>query len=103
MSEGKAYFAVWARDRPGMLEARLRVRETHRARLLQGAPGLRVLLGGPIEGEDGAMGGSLLVIEADDIDRVRAFVAGDPYVQAEVYDMASLQIRPWHWGIGRPA
>jgi uncharacterized protein YciI len=99
----KRYFAVWARDRPGMLDERLRVREVHRARLAQGAPGLRVLLGGPVDGDDGAMAGSLLVIEADDIQKVRAFIAGDPYVQAGVYDPDSVEIRPWRWGIGRPA
>ncbi len=99
----KHYFAVWASDRPGTLDERLRVRDAHRARLLQGAPGLRVVLGGPIEGDDGAMAGSLLVIEADDIEKVRAFVAGDPYVQAGVYDPDSVRIHPWRWGIGRPA
>jgi len=97
------YFAVWARDRPGMLEERLRVREAHRARLRAGAPGLRVVLGGPTTDEAGAMAGSLLVVEAADIAQVRAFVAGDPYVAAGVYDPDSVQIQPWQWGIGRPS
>jgi hypothetical protein len=102
MTTEKSHFAVWASDRPDRLEQRMRVRETHRARLLEGATGLRVVLGGPIDGDDGEMGGSLLVIEADDIERVRQFIAGDPYVLADVYDMDSLQIRRWRWGIGRP-
>ena len=103
MSGSGTYFAVWARDRPGMLEARLRVREAHRARLREGAPGLRVVLGGPTIGDDGAMSGTLLVIEAADIERVRAFVAGDPYVAAGIYEPDSVQVLPWLWGIGRPA
>jgi uncharacterized protein YciI len=103
MSDDRTYFAVWARDRPGMLGERQRVRETHRERLRQGAPGVRVVLGGPTTDEAGDMAGSLLVIEASDIERVRAFVAGDPYVEAGVYDPASIQILPWRWGIGRPA
>ena len=99
------YFVVWATDQEGTQAARLAVRDAHRARLREpGAHPVVVVAGGPTLSEsEGAMNGSLLVIEADDIDRVRAFVAGDPYVQAEVYDMASLQIRPWRWGIGRPA
>ena len=103
MSDDTTYFAVWARDRPGMLEDRKRVREAHRARLLEGAPGVRVVLGGPTLDDAGDMAGSLVVIEAVDIAQVRAFVAGDPYVEAGVYDPASVQILPWHWGIGRPS
>jgi len=86
-----------------MLDERLRVREAHRARLRAGAPGLRVVLGGPTTDAAGAMAGSLLVIAADHIEQVRAFVAGDPYVQAGVYDPDSVQILPWDWGMGRPA
>jgi len=95
-----SYFAVWATDRPGMLAARERVRDEHRARLRAGAPGLRVVLGGPTDDPVGAMNGSLLVIEADDIAAVRAFVAADPYVREDVY--ASVEVRPWRWGLGRP-
>jgi len=98
--EGAAYFAVWATDRPGTGAERLRVRDEHRARLRAGAPGLRVHLGGPTEDEQGEMNGSLLVIEAADIDVVRAFVAADPYLRAGVY--ADVQVRPWRWGLGRP-
>ena len=29
-----------------------------------------------------------------------AFLAGDPYVLADVYE--SVQVRPWLWGTGRP-
>lgn len=102
MNDDVTYFAVWARDRPGALEARQRVREAHRARLRDGAPGVRVVLGGPTIDEAGGMAGSLLVIQAADIDSVRSFLAGDPYVTAGVYDPASVQIMPWCWGIGRP-
>ncbi len=102
MSDDTTYFAVWARDRPGMLEDRKRVRDAHRARLREGAPGVRVVLGGPTLDEAGDMAGSLLVVEASEIEQVHAFVAGDPYVEAGVYDPASVQIFPWHWGIGRP-
>ena len=100
--DGRSYFAIWARDRPGMLAERTRVREAHRARLREGAPGVRVVLGGPTTDADGAMDGSLLVVEANDIAEVRAFVAGDPYVLAGVYALESVEIRPWSWGIGRP-
>jgi len=100
MTAADTYFAVWATDRPGRLAERARVREAHRARLKEGAPGLRVVLGGPTAGADGAMNGSLLVIAAPDAEAVHAFLAGDPYVLADVYE--SVQVRPWLWGTGRP-
>jgi uncharacterized protein len=99
------YFAVWATDRPGMLDARLRVRDAHRARLRNPAPHpVRVVAGGPTLNDaaagDGSMNGSLLVIEAEDIAAVRRFVAEDPYQLAGVY--ASVEVRPWQWALGRP-
>jgi len=96
------YFAVWATDRPGTQEARLAVREAHRARLREpGAHPVSVVAGGPTLGElDGVMNGSLLVVEADDVEAVRRFVAEDPYELAGVY--ARVEIRPWHWGLGAP-
>ena len=96
------YFAVWATDRAGALPERERVREQHRARLRNpGAHAVKVVLGGPTldEGE-GAMNGTLLVVQAESIDAVRQFIAEDPYTLAGVY--ASVEVRPWNWGLGRP-
>jgi uncharacterized protein len=97
------YFAIWATDRPCMLEARLKVREAHRARLREpGEHAVKVVAGGPTLTEpDGSMNGSLLVIEADSIEAVRHFVAEDPYELTGVY--ASVDIRPWQWGLGQPS
>jgi uncharacterized protein YciI len=97
------YFAVWATDREGTQEKRLAVRDAHRARLREpGSHRVKVILGGPTLTESSAaMNGSLLVIEADDIEAVRCFVAEDPYQLAGVY--ASVEVRPWNWGLGQPA
>lgn len=95
------YFAVWATDKPGMLAERQRVRDAHRARLRNpGAHAVKVRLGGPTLDAGNAMNGTLLVIEADHIDAVRAFMADDPYTAAGVY--ATVEIRTWAWGLGQP-
>lgn len=96
------YFAVWATDRIGALPDRARVRDAHRVRLRNpGEHKVKVLLGGPTLDEGAAsMNGSLLVVEADDIDAVRRFAAEDPYQLAKVY--ATVEVRPWNWGLGRP-
>ena len=91
-------FAVWATDHPGKLAERERVRPAHRARLREpGAHPVRVLLAGPTLG-DGGMNGTMLVVEADDIAAVRAFVEHDPYVLQGIY--SSVDVRPWNCGLG---
>jgi uncharacterized protein YciI len=86
-----------------MLAERLRVRDAHRARLRAPQPHpVTVVAGGATLAEgDGAMNGTLLVVEADSIDVVRRFVDTDPYALAGVY--ARVEVRPWQWGLGPPA
>ncbi|MBS0317728.1 MAG: YciI family protein [Proteobacteria bacterium] len=92
-------FAVWARDAAGMQGAREQVRARHRARLRQPDPHpVKVVLAGPTFDGNARMCGTMLVIEAETIDAVRAFIAGDPYVTAGVYE--SYEIRPWKCGLG---
>lgn len=96
------YYAVWATDRIGALPDRERVREAHRERLRNpGGHKVKVLLGGPtLDDAAASMNGSLLVVEADSIEAVLRFVDEDPYVLAKVY--ATVEVRPWRWGLGRP-
>ena len=97
------YYAVWATDHPGMLAQRQQLRDAHRARLRDpGGHRVKVMVGGPTLAEvDARMDGSMLVIEADTIDAVRQFLAGDPYMLAGVY--ADVQVRAFQWGLGQPA
>jgi hypothetical protein len=76
------------------------VREAHRLRLRNPAPhAVQVLqAGATLDERSGAMNGTLLVVQADNIAAVRAFVDADPYVAAGVY--ASVEIRPWRCGLG---
>ncbi len=93
-------YAVWATDHPGMLAERQRVREAHRARLRDpGDHPVRVVQAGVmLDDATGEMSGSLLVVQAESAQAVRAFVDGDPYVAAGVY--ATIDIRPWRCGLG---
>src|SRR3546814_9845759 len=78
-----SFFIVIATDHPGMSEVRARVRPLHRIWLRE-HPGhaIYVVHGGPLLDTQGAMDGTLLVVQAAHIDDVHAFVAHDPYVQA---------------------
>lgn len=96
------YFVVFGTDRPGLAETRAQARPRHRAHLRSpGAHPVKVRLGGPTLTPDGeTMNGTLLVIEADTLGQVHAFLADDPYVKAGLF--ADLEVRPWRWGIGNP-
>ncbi|CAM3186885.1 hypothetical protein SAMN04488021_12034 [Paracoccus aminovorans] len=87
-------FALICRDAPGMLETRLAVREKHLG-WLDRRPGLQ--LAGPFI-EDGRPCGSLLIVEGESLDEVRAWAAHDPYAEAGVF--GSVEIVEWRKVIG---
>lgn len=89
-----SYFAMYCIDGEKGAELRPQVRDNHLAYLR--STGM-VRLAGPMLGEDGKPVGSLLVVEAEDINAVRAFAAADPYAIAGVF--ASVEIRPYNVSI----
>jgi uncharacterized protein YciI/hemerythrin-like domain-containing protein len=95
------YFIVFATDKPGSADLRAATRPEHRQYLHGGHEGIRLHHAGPTLSDDGrSMNGTLLVVEADDIARVRRFVAEDPYSRAGLF--AEVTIRPWNWVTGAP-
>jgi len=46
------------------------------------------------------MNGTLLVVEAEGINDVMAFIGNDPYMQAGLFDR--VEVRPWDWSFGNP-
>ena len=96
------YFVFCAHDKPGMGEARAKVRERHRAYIRVAQDGCRCVAGGPLMDESGAgMNGTLLIFEARDRQAVEHFVANDPYMGENLF--ARMDIRQWNWGLGQPA
>jgi uncharacterized protein YciI len=93
------YFLVLGSDKPDMEAVRSEVRPTHREYLRK--PGRRTVvtrMGGPKVRENGAaMNRTLLVVEADNIDQVRAFVADDRYSRSGLFQL--VEIRPWNCGL----
>lgn len=95
------YFVVFGTDRAGAGEVRAQARPSHREYLRNHPHPVKVLHGGPTLTADGsAMNGTLLVVEADSLEAVQAFVADDPYSRADLFER--LEIRPWQWGLGAP-
>ena len=87
-------FAVICRDHAGKLQTRLDTRVNHLA-FLKDQPGLK--MAGPLI-EDGEMRGSLLIVEAEDLIRVKDWAATDPYKAADLF--ASVEVIEWKKVIG---
>ncbi|MEX2942201.1 YciI family protein [Serratia fonticola] len=95
------YFAVFATDKPGQGALRARIRPLHRVYLREHSHPVKVILGGPtLASETQEMNGTLMVIEAETVEQVHAFLTDDPYMQVGLF--GELTVRPWLWGIGAP-
>lgn len=83
-------FVLTAIDKKRSLALRLAVRDAHFAFARETE---RIRLGGPFLDSEGQMCGSLMIVEAPDLETVRAWHASDPYVKAGLF--ATSDIRPW--------
>ncbi|WP_269715425.1 YciI family protein [Caulobacter sp. NIBR2454] len=94
------YFMLRATDKPGTGDLRLETRPVH-LDYLNSLPDV-FRMAGALLAEDGqTVVGSLMIIEADDLDSARAYVEGDPFAQAGIF--ATTEILPWRLAIGKPA
>jgi uncharacterized protein YciI len=93
------WYAIYALDHPGTLQARLAARPRHVARLNELRDAGRLLLAGPfpaIDSEDpGPAGftGSLIVAEFADLASAQMWADADPFVAAGVY--RDVSVRPF--------
>lgn len=87
-------FAVICRDKPGHLQTRMDTRESH---LAYAREHNGWLLAGPFV-ENGSPVGSLLIVEADDLDAAKAWAAQDPYNLAGLF--ASVEVTEWKRVLG---
>ena len=96
------YFVVFATDKPGTESLRSETRPAHREYLRSpGKHAVTVRVAGPTLRDDAVtMNGSLLIVEAENLDAVRAFAADDPYSRAGLFQ--TVEIRPWTWGLNNP-
>ncbi|SEP05273.1 hypothetical protein SAMN04490248_12151 [Salinihabitans flavidus] len=88
-------FALIARDRPGAHDIRKANRDAHLAYVKETGV---VVLAGPLLDDDGAMIGSLLILDLPDKDAARAWADNDPYAKAGLFE--SVTINAWKKVIG---
>lgn len=88
-------FVVSWLDKPNSLDVRMAAREAHLAYVRE--TGL-VRLGGPFLDANGDMAGSMIIIEADDLETAKAWHALDPYRAAGLFETS--EVRPWRTTVG---
>lgn len=93
-------YALICQDKPGRLQLRLDTRDDH----LGWLGGLKdrglVKMAGPFLDGDGKPDGSLIIIEAQDLEGARALAAADPYAKAGLF--SAVDIRPFNWVLNNP-
>ena len=82
-------FVLFCVDKPGSLDLRMATREAHLAYMRDKAAMMK--LGGPMLDEDGAMAGSLLIVEAPDRAAAMALSAQDPYTLAGLWERVDVK------------
>lgn len=87
-------FAIICRDKPGHLQIRLDTRAAHLAYIEK--TGIVKMAGPFLDG--GQMCGSLIIIEAEDLDAAEGWAAGDPYKAAGLFE--SVTVIEWKKVIG---
>lgn len=80
-------FVIHAEDHPDSLDLRQATRSTH----LEYMNGFDVIVGGPMLDADGKSCGSLVILEAEDLDAARAFAQNDPYNKAGLFDRVNVR------------
>ena len=90
-------FIAHCTDKAGHLQVRLDTRPDHVTFLK--AKGEALKIAGPTLESDGETpNGSLLIFEDADLDAAKAWVSGDPYAAAGLFD--SVIVKPWKHAIG---
>ena len=92
-------FMALCRDKVGHTQTRSDNRADHLAWLNSMNGTIRIA--GPFLADDGeTMAGSLLILEADDLQAARTLLAADPYAKVELFQ--SVDVHPWRWVVGAP-
>ena len=93
------HYIVYAPDKPDNLARRMEVRPRHLAYWQENSA--CIFVAGPMFDDNGDFCGSTLIIEADDIETVRALAEADPYWTDGVFE--SLNINQINLSLGANA
>ncbi|MEE3328074.1 MAG: YciI family protein [Myxococcota bacterium] len=78
-------FIYIGRDSEQGAELRKQIRDQHLEHLRPHSESGRVIFGGPLRDESGNPCGSLIIVQADDLEAARAIAHADPYFREGVF------------------
>ncbi|OGI66649.1 MAG: hypothetical protein A2W18_01730 [Candidatus Muproteobacteria bacterium RBG_16_60_9] len=82
-------YAIFTTDKPNSAELRAKVREVHLKYL--DANMHRLLAAGAVTADDGTGGhGGILIVETDVREEAEAFIAGDPFTKAGLFEKVTV-------------
>lgn len=93
-------FAFFCKDKPGALDLRMATRPVHLEHLNKLNAEGTLKMAGPTLDENGKPDGSLMIVEATDIDAARALLEADPYTKAGLFE--SVVVKPYNWVFNNP-
>lgn len=93
-------FAFLCKDKPGALELRMATRPEHVDHLNKLNAEGTLKMAGPFLDADGKPNGSLVIVEAADIDAARAIADADPYAKVGLFE--SVDVKPYNWVFNKP-
>ncbi|PZM09586.1 YciI-like protein [Rhizobium tubonense] len=93
-------FAFVCKDKPGHLNVRMETRPEHIEHLNKLNSEGTLKMAGPFLDADGKPCGSLIVINAADIDAAKALADSDPYAKAGLFE--SVEIKAFNWAFNNP-
>ena len=82
-------FIVIAKDKKNSKEIRLKNRKAH-LDYIQNMNKVNIKIAGPLLENDKNMKGSMLIIEANDIEEINDFLKNDPYNKAGLFESISI-------------
>ncbi|VAW25146.1 hypothetical protein MNBD_ALPHA11-314 [hydrothermal vent metagenome] len=91
-------FVIIGNDKNDALQTRKNVRADHLA--YWGEQGKNFLAAGPFLDKNENPCGSMMIVEAGDIDEAKRMAASDPYVTGGVFE--NYEVRRWNWLLGKP-
>lgn len=94
-------FALICTDKPRKLQLRADTRPEHLAHLQALNDDNKLAFAGPFLCAEGKPNGSMVVLDAPDMEAARALADADPYAKAGLFE--KVEIRQWNWGINNPA
>jgi uncharacterized protein YciI len=93
-------FAFVCKDKPGHLNVRMETRPEHVAHLTKLNEEGTLKMAGPFLDVDGKPCGSLIIVNADDIDAAKTLADSDPYAKAGLFE--SVEVKAFNWTFNNP-